>query len=717
MSLHAGFAAAASLSGKAIQQFLRAAYVNDVIKTRYQGAVPRTSGTSPKFPFTLGFDLFLVEPQVKLAPSEDNKVQLRLEFLGTLTFTAVGKPTLACEVHVRMDARMPVILQNDAQNQTVSFGLNSLLLDASFYDARRTSGSDPKTTYGFDVEGNDLKNVLTGAIALGGANQFLISPPTLGPLAQAGYTLDLNGVRVTAGMLHVGVDVRDMTSGSEAALVDLNTISTAKGLRKTFKESIHTADDEYGEPIYDTGWTPTSQRPAGPHNSDLSVSLNSVVLADIFNKVGRPAILSAFAEQKQKAIDKAKADAKKNDVPFVEPQIAKIDLDQINVQLAGGHLLVTGEATAHVDITVTTSFSLKLSLVRTDVDGSTAFVMANQDKEGLTGEVYDPDVSVPWWVTFLEVLVGIAGVVLAPFTAGVSFIVAVMLDLVASAVVSTVTGNAESQLGGSVLKAISGNQGNLPFTLPNTTGPTITLGPNDVVLAPDALTSWFGITSSAPDADIHLKAHPGSTIWEVTNRKDIVVVFDPGEALYNASDPKLRIRWEVYGDSTAYKLKEVDQALNSAGPDPKEIAIPHAQPALDVYDTFIVKCRVYRPWGDWTQEIFARQLTIIISDRLRRQKPYVTWNHTAFYQGYSAKLNDPSRQGTGWVVAERVSKIHRTNPDKRCRFADNYTPDLGRDDLTYLDALPFPIANIAQHRKEVCPYCFFGGPDKTVLKP
>ena len=34
--------------------------------------------------------------------------------------------------------------------------------------------------------------------------------------------------------------------------------------------------------------------------------------------------------------------------------------------------------------------------------------------------------------------------------------------------------------------------------------------------------------------------------------------------------------------------------------------------------------------------------------------------------------------------------------------------------LEYLDQLPFPIADLMARRAEVCDYCFFGGPTRTV---
>jgi hypothetical protein len=40
------------------------------------------------------------------------------------------------------------------------------------------------------------------------------------------------------------------------------------------------------------------------------------------------------------------------------------------------------------------------------------------------------------------------------------------------------------------------------------------------------------------------------------------------------------------------------------------------------------------------------------------------------------------------------------------------SPMIGR--AKSMDALPFPLARLAENRSKVCDYCFFGGPTKTV---
>jgi hypothetical protein len=66
----------------------------------------------------------------------------------------------------------------------------------------------------------------------------------------------------------------------------------------------------------------------------------------------------------------------------------------------------------------------------------------------------------------------------------------------------------------------------------------------------------------------------------------------------------------------------------------------------------------------------------------------------------------------GEVVVKRHSKFHRT--DHPCANVvgrkSRYTYE-----IDILDALPFPVADIAAHRSELCDYCFYGGP--TGIRP
>ncbi len=63
----------------------------------------------------------------------------------------------------------------------------------------------------------------------------------------------------------------------------------------------------------------------------------------------------------------------------------------------------------------------------------------------------------------------------------------------------------------------------------------------------------------------------------------------------------------------------------------------------------------------------------------------------------------------------------RATPRAPARDAARYSYSVAPTDdgsgaphLEYLDALPFPRADLDAHRAEVCDYCFYGGPTKLV---
>jgi hypothetical protein len=109
------------------------------------------------------------------------------------------------------------------------------------------------------------------------------------------------------------------------------------------------------------------------------------------------------------------------------------------------------------------------------------------------------------------------------------------------------------------------------------------------------------------------------------------------------------------------------------------------------------------------QDLANDTVLVEIVDPLDRTHPYVQWKRTRRVPNtvnYFWGQNEVS----GYWLTERRSTIHRTALPGRCKFATRYSPKAA---LQYSDALPFPVEQLAAHRKKVCEYCFFGGPDKT----
>jgi hypothetical protein len=707
MALHAGFAAALSTTQEAVQSFIHAAYVNNLIPAIQKGK----SGHGAD---TITFDLVLGEPQITIEDGSGANATAHIELMGSLTFSGPGKPTLSCVVHIAADVSMPVIMKMDKKAGKIQFGLDATQVNVPIGNvlSKRVSGDDPNPLYGVDPNQPSTAWVAILSAVSNNVETFLITPPQLPQFVELGYDVSLK-VKNSLHSVNLGIDVAGLTTGNVDNLVDLNRVSTAKGWKKTLYQAVHTSDDEYGAPLYDQQWSATTKRPAGPHNTELAVSLNGVVLADVYLHLGRHAVFAAFEQSKYQGIlSRLQAlTGKKADTTYEPGSDSLTCIDELDVTLGDGYLQINGVASNYSALAVHASFELKLRFVEASLDGDTQFILSYQSAEGLTAEVFGVHVDQPGWVTAIEVVIGVVGVLLAPFTYGVSFIVMVFLEIVASALVGNLLSGAEQQGGSGVLDAVSGFKGVASFALPGTTTPTLTISPNDIVTTSNALNGWFDLAVADTGASLTIKGTSGDT-WPATNIAPIVVVFDPGDALYNPHDPKVRIKWRIYANQVGILIYDSDVEIASS-PDPKQVPIDHASNALLQYTKFIVQCRVYRPWDSWTQELFYKELVVKISDRLDRTHPYVHWNHVVHYQGYSAKEGEPDRQALGWQTVERKSHLHYTDPKKRCRFADGFSAGI---ELSYLDELPFPIGLADQHRNLVCPYCFFGGPDKHVLK-
>jgi hypothetical protein len=84
---------------------------------------------------------------------------------------------------------------------------------------------------------------------------------------------------------------------------------------------------------------------------------------------------------------------------------------------------------------------------------------------------------------------------------------------------------------------------------------------------------------------------------------------------------------------------------------------------------------------------------------------------------------DGSRTILGTKIKTRRSKLHRTAIPGRCISASHYSQTwldpnskVNGPVFEYLDDLPFPRADLVARRGQVCDYCFFGGPTRTVPK-
>ncbi len=296
----------------------------------------------------------------------------------------------------------------------------------------------------------------------------------------------------------------------------------------------------------------------------------------------------------------------------------------------------------------------------------------------------------------------------------VIFVMAVLVGAVIPGIIESVENTTMLQLN----QQLGKQQGAVTITLPGTEGPECSVTMKDFVSNTDGINGWFDFKVNANEVPAILVDKRTDYFWAATDTSEIPVSLKLPKGFYHPQDPLVRVRWEVYAGKTSLFTKDNAIRTSNILTKPLKTSIDHNKQEWQAFESFIVKCRVYRPWGDWTEEIYKSEITIAIQDRLHRDKKYVKWGaHDVFWKHYTAKKNDPARQSAGWGSANRNSKIHKTDVDTRCKFVTHYSEDYDIDTLAYSDDLPFPPDKVKENRHLVCDYCFFGGPDKKEPKP
>lgn len=324
------------------------------------------------------------------------------------------------------------------------------------------------------------------------------------------------------------------------------------------------------------------------------------------------------------------------------------------------------------------------------------------------------DIDLPTWVTLATIAIN----VFLPFL-GVA--VPILLDKLLQDTAADVIQNAN---GGGTDNSLDLGQ---VVLLPKTTGPPyrmtkISVGMNTVpgfkVLT---VSGRFGpLANSVPRLtcsveEISTQIPPGGDPFDI--RKIgilpgfvIVSLFVP-DGFLNHKDPSVWVRWEVLFNGKI--VPGVGKEMRLRDPDAKEIrVIPLLFTNPNRTDQELsITCRLYRPLGPVTEEFLNQRVNVLSVDpRPDDQKPYVQWSHWArFWNGFK------------YVDRPRQSKIHKLPGKGGCKFSNQFlNPALrGRKkfaSIRHFVDLPFEILAIQENLDLVCPYCFFGGPDKAFLK-
>lgn len=164
------------------------------------------------------------------------------------------------------------------------------------------------------------------------------------------------------------------------------------------------------------------------------------------------------------------------------------------------------------------------------------------------------------------------------------------------------------------------------------------------------------------------------------------------------ADPALRIRWILEDRTNDVVLRDEDGP--AAGRLHFEFS-PVSFPATD----YGVIARLYRQLGVNVTELGTESVNV----HMRGSLPpgaYVRWR----WQGKNPQVTVDEATDTwtyrGEVRVNRWSEWHRT--DAPCRAVNAF--GRYRYDEETADRLPFSLRLLENHRKGLCPYCFYGGP-------
>lgn len=164
------------------------------------------------------------------------------------------------------------------------------------------------------------------------------------------------------------------------------------------------------------------------------------------------------------------------------------------------------------------------------------------------------------------------------------------------------------------------------------------------------------------------------------------------------SDPALRIRWTLEDRTNNVVVQDSD------GPAAGRLRFEFSPGSFAATD-FGVVARLYRQLGVAVSDLATASVNL----RMRPALPpraYVRWR----WQGSNPQMTVDEATDTwaynGEVRVNRHSEWHRT--DAPCRAVN--APARFRYEIEEADRLPFALRLLENHRKGLCPYCFYGGP-------
>ncbi len=358
-------------------------------------------------------------------------------------------------------------------------------------------------------------------------------------------------------------------------------------------------------------------------------------------------------------------------------------LDSFSVRARNGYFRVSGAASKSTG-SVNFSFHIVRSMYHTRPGAYLASWPESVSVQSRTWpalefriEDVQTDVDRSWWVIlFGEVIAGI-------LTVGLSIL---YIESMVSAAASGFSGKIKAAKPGAPAARVR-------RTIPPPGGIGVRIGLNEFEIAESGV--FIGISVLAKPSPAVLL---GPTKVPATYRGDdlrYILRPPPGVA---ENDPALRIRWALQDRTSGVVLRSAD------GPASGRMRFEFS-PGSFTADDFGVTARLYRQLGVTESDVETLSVNLHIRPALP-PAAYVRWRSSAWSPQVTVDEATDTWSYRDHVWRERYSEWHRV--DAPCR-AVNPSSSM-RHQVEHADRLPFSLRLLENHRKGLCPYCFFGGP-------
>jgi|GEM_PF-3132926 len=708
MATHADFALVASA---------REAFLNRAIQANFSGGpfffpLPQTIIVGGET-VTFGGMVQIAAPAVELHPNAQNTARFHFAFFTTFN-ARVDSQVVPVDggsasqrtfrSRVRLDASVDLAVYLGPVNGQIILQLNTAAI--SFQPLKLTILEGPRPPQKIldalqsqklaDAATNAVRQIRPVTLTTIASNELNVSQPgrfkdsNFSVFEWFRFTLLVSRVviKVFEGAITVAVDFAKITNGNENALTDLTGKQNGGSIRiQRITDNIDSSD-----PIFLGGQTYGG-------GADIAFAFNHIVMSHVLDVIS-PQIAGT---------------------PVIHKEIAGVGITASISSISGGysffeHDLHGWESGIGINVGINVrgidgSFSVKLQPFFREYDRAT-----NVGTEGWYIFVAQVDIDFPWYIDVLVFIANVLEMILqmivtVPLTLYNKSFTVRLLDRINKGFAGIDTDNLEN---------------NVKLTVQNSVFDAGLPRARYIALTHDGIDMGFGSGSFAPFA---LPGNPpqGAYItpvtWDAENRAPIItsVSVIPEWARLISGD--LLAVWEIRRKDTNQIIATgTRRYVSSTG---NGISIPHHSKDLYLVKEFIVRCRLTTTLQNQVGEIWSGVQNIVIQDKIDRSHPYVEWGpEWAYFANAGTDFKT-------WMRYSR-SRIHRTAVAARCRMlkagADDRVLSMEREAKTgrytgkhpkfrYKDTLPFSHENINQHRKELCEYCFFGGPDKTAPYP